>query len=201
MAELVFVVNELAPIVSGTSFLTGEDYELMTRFVKAGLKAVRLPLSLYKRRMRSSSLSRDGDPAKTPFHFAAIDRLVSTFDHTQLFPDVDWSAVPSDKVAATAKCLIGATLFAMAKNYHAAKKPTSAMQALTRATANLRQSASAGFENAKSRQLLRDCEIFRRQVLLQSDNEESSQTAQEPATFDDNYNDGSSEQLNKTRSL
>jgi glycosyltransferase involved in cell wall biosynthesis len=171
------------------SLLVGEDYDLMVRFVKAGLTAVRLPLPQYGRRIRPRSLSNDDNPAKTTSHFTVIDRFIASFDHTELFPDVNWSVVPSDKVAATAKCLVGATLFAMAKNYHASKKPTSVIQALTRATANLRQSASAGFENAKSRQLLRDCEIFRRQVLLQTDGE----AIQELNTCDDNYTDGSLE--------
>jgi glycosyltransferase involved in cell wall biosynthesis len=168
------------------AFLTGEDYELMTRFVKAGLRAVRLPQPLYKRRMRTGSLSRDGDPAKTPFHFAAIDRLVSTFDHTQLFPDVDWSTVPSDKVQASAKFLIGATLLAMANNYRSAGKPVSAAEALARATASLNHCMALGRTDTRLRQMLRECEALRRQIMFPTDGGDFAENVHETASSDDN---------------
>jgi glycosyltransferase involved in cell wall biosynthesis/ADP-heptose:LPS heptosyltransferase/predicted O-methyltransferase YrrM len=171
------------------SFLTGEDYELMTRFIKAGLTAVRLPRAVYKRRMRTGSLSCDGDPNRTPWHFAAIDRLVSSFDHTTLFPDVDWSGIPSDKIAANAKYLIGATMLAMAKNYHAAGKPTSASEALSRATASLKQASVMGRSDGKLRQMFRECETLRRKVLFPTDDRAMEETTQENGSSDDNYNE------------
>lgn len=168
------------------SFITGEDYELMTRFVKAGQKAVRLPRSLYRRRIRTGSLSRDGDPAKTPWHFAAIDRLVNSFDHTQLFPDIDWAKIPSDKIASNARYLIGATMLAMAKNYHAAGKPTSVSEALTRATASLRQAEIMGRSDARGRRMLRECETLRRRTLFPDETVEQAQTLHESGQSDDN---------------
>jgi glycosyltransferase involved in cell wall biosynthesis len=168
------------------SLVSPEDYELMVRFVKAGLNAVHLPKALYKRRIRRGSLTQSETPIKTESYFAVIDSLLRTFSHTELFPDVNWVAVPPDKIAATAANLIGATLLAIARNYHAAGKPVRAQQALSRAIANLRQSAACPQTHAASRHLLRDCELLYRQILLADNSDQDSGQAQEVADCDDN---------------
>jgi|GEM_PF-3900470 len=168
------------------SLVIGEDFDLMIRFIKAGLAAVHLPAALYLRRLRSDSLCGNMDQPKAESHFRVIDRILRDFDHTQLFPDVNWSTIPSDKVAASSKCLVGVTLLAMAKNYHAAGKPTSALQALDRAVSSLRESSVLDSSSTRPRGLLRECERLRRQIVLPAAAGEISETPQEGCSFDDN---------------
>ncbi|HSV26366.1 MAG TPA: hypothetical protein VLH60_00595, partial [Sedimentisphaerales bacterium] len=179
------------------SFVIGEDYEFMGRFVASALVAVHLPKPLYKRRIRTGSLTHNDDTAKANSHFAAVDRLIQSFSHGELFPDVNWSVVPANKIAAVAKCLTGTTFLAMARNYHLANKPHSAAQALRRAFCYLQQSAALDKNNPKSRQLLRDCEVLRRQIILEDGAAQPGESTQEIGHSDDN----SAESLNKSGSI
>jgi glycosyltransferase involved in cell wall biosynthesis len=97
--------------------LIGEDYDMMRRFVKAGLKLHHLSEPLHLRRMRTDSLSGNFSAQKAKCHFEVIKRFTDTFTYDELFPDVAWDQIAPGIRQLHAKCLTAGTYLALGQEY------------------------------------------------------------------------------------
>lgn len=70
--------------------IISEDYDMMRRFVKAGLKAYHLNEALYLRRMTKESVSRSYTEEKGRCLIKIIKSFTETFSYDELFPGVEW---------------------------------------------------------------------------------------------------------------
>jgi GT2 family glycosyltransferase len=152
--------------------LVGEDYDMMRRFVKAGLKTHHLRETLHLRRMQSNSLSRSYSWQKAKCHFDAVKRYIDTFTYDELFPDIVWHSMPADERQLQAKCLIVTTYLAMGQDFVNAKAPhVYAKMAFEEACSQLRDCLKIDPDNWQIQQLLEKCECGK-----QNFEEESPQT-------------------------
>ena len=99
------------------TLLIAEDYDMMRRFIKHGLKIHHLNEPVYLRRMTSHSLSRNHTPEKAKCHFDVVRRFTDTFSYDELFPDVDWTKIAPGRRPLHAKCLAAITLLAIGRAY------------------------------------------------------------------------------------
>ncbi|TET69782.1 MAG: glycosyltransferase, partial [Candidatus Aminicenantes bacterium] len=97
--------------------LIGEDYDMMRRFVKAGLKAHHLSEPLHLRRMYADSLSRNCSAQKAKSHFDVVKRFTDTFTYDELFPDIEWDKIAPEMRQLHAKCLTAGTYLAIGQEY------------------------------------------------------------------------------------
>lgn len=97
--------------------LVAEDYDMMRRFVRAGLKARHLGEPLHLRRMQPESLTRTPSEQKARCHFSVVGRFCETFSPEELFPDVPWDKIPPGARLLQAKCLIVSTYLAMGQDF------------------------------------------------------------------------------------
>ncbi|OHB79357.1 MAG: hypothetical protein A2Z25_15860 [Planctomycetes bacterium RBG_16_55_9] len=140
--------------------LVGEDYDMMRRFVKAGLKAHHLGEALHLRRVQPNSLTRTYSAQKARCHFDVVKRFVETFTYDELFPDVAWHEIPQDRRSIHAKCLVIATYFAMGQDFVKTNSPPIYIKAaFEEAYAQLQECLEIDPDNAQIRQLLHKCEI------------------------------------------
>ena len=139
--------------------LVGEDYDMMRRFVKAGLKAHHLGEALHLRRMQPDSLTRTYSTQKARCHFDVIKRFTDTFTHDELFPDVAWDEVPHDRQQIHAKCLVVATYLAMGEDFVKSNVPRFYINmAFEEACVQLQECLEIDPENDQIQQLLHKCE-------------------------------------------
>jgi glycosyltransferase involved in cell wall biosynthesis len=138
--------------------MIGEDFDLMRRFVKAGLKMVHLNETLYMRRMQTGSQSRSASINKAKNHFDVIGRVVDTFTCEELFPNINWNAIPPQSRRLNAKCLIGATYFSIGDIYRQTQQPTMASVAFERGREVLTEYLRTAPDNPKVREILQQCE-------------------------------------------
>jgi hypothetical protein len=140
----------------------GEDYDMMRRFVKHGLKISHLPSALYLRRMTENSLSRDLTPQKAKCQFELVKRFTETFSHDELFPDVKWDKMPADKIQLNAKCLAVVTYLAIGQDYlNAHSAGFYANTAFNHACSELRECLKIDPGNHQIQELLQKCELGR----------------------------------------
>jgi glycosyltransferase involved in cell wall biosynthesis/predicted SAM-dependent methyltransferase len=97
--------------------IVAEDYDMIGRFVKHGLKAYHLPAALYLRRLTIEGLSRKFNAAKAKSQFEAISRFTGTFTPEELFPDVQWDKLPSEQRPLLAKCKAAIVYLAIGQEY------------------------------------------------------------------------------------
>ena len=100
-----------------------EDYDMMCRFIKDGMKIHHLNDALYLRRMVSNSLSRNPDVRNAECHFEVVGRFADTFAPEELFPNVDWEKITPEKRPLHGKCLIAETYMAIAADYMKSNSP------------------------------------------------------------------------------
>ncbi len=144
------------------NLLIGEDYDMMRRFVKHGLKIHHLPGALYLRRMTENSLSRNSTPQKAKCHFELVKRFVETFRHDELFPDVEWDEIPVDTRQLHAKCLAVVTYLAIGQDYiNSNSARLYAKTAFEQACSELRDCLEIDPNNSQIRALLQKCELGR----------------------------------------
>lgn len=146
----------------------GEDYDMMRRFIKYGLKISHLPSALYLRRMTENSLSRNLTPYKAKCQFELVKRFTETFRYDELFPDVEWDEIPADERQLNAKCLAVVTYLAIAQDYlnlHSAK--FYADIAFEYACSELRDCLKIDPNNNQIRALLQKCEFGKQQYQEQ----------------------------------
>ncbi len=148
-----------------------EDYDMVRRFVKAGLKEHHLRQTLHLRRMQPESLSRSMNINKARDHFEVVSRIVETFDCEQLFPDVNWSKIPAEKKEFHAKCLVGATYLDIGRRYIESKQPIMSQIAFEQARLELNGYIKIDPGNRRIRQLLQ------KSGLLQAGYEQGVQQA------------------------
>jgi glycosyltransferase involved in cell wall biosynthesis/ADP-heptose:LPS heptosyltransferase/predicted O-methyltransferase YrrM len=151
------------------NLLIGEDYDMMRRFVKAGLKAHHLSEPLHLRRMHHDSLSAGYSPRKVKCHFEAIRRFTDTFTYDELFPDTEWDEMPADKIQLNAKCLAVVTYLAIGQDYiNAHSTGAYANVAFQHACSELRECLNIDPGNHQIRELLQKCEHGRQRYEKRS---------------------------------
>ena len=144
--------------------LVGEDYDMMRRFVKAGLKAHHLGEAMHLRRVQSKSLTRTYSTEKARCHFDVVKRFVDTFTYNELFPDVRWDAIPSHSRQVHAKCLIVSTYLAMGEDFVKSNSPRVYLKmAFEEACVQLHECLDIDPDNRQIRHLLHKCELGKHQ--------------------------------------
>jgi glycosyltransferase involved in cell wall biosynthesis len=145
------------------SLLVGEDYDMMRRFVKQGLKASHLKRALYLRRMVSDSLSRNFTSQKAECLFKALERYADTFDYYELFPDVDWEKISPERRKLHTRYLVAATYLAIGQlHVKTSSLPVYDEMANEYAGKELLEYLKSEPINRQVRELLRKCEIGKR---------------------------------------
>jgi len=99
------------------TLVVAEDYDMLRRFVKAGLKEHHLRETLHLRRMYPESLSRSANPEKARSYFEVIKRFTETFSYDELFPDVEWDKIDPEKRMLRFQCLCAATYLTLGEAY------------------------------------------------------------------------------------
>jgi hypothetical protein len=144
------------------SLPVGEDYDMMRRFVKHGLKICHLPGALYLRRMTKNSLSRNLTPQKAKCQFELVKRFTETFGYDELFPDVEWDKIPADQRQLNAKCLSVVSYLAIGQDYlNVHSTGLYANVAFQHACSELRDCLKIDPGNRQIRELLHKCELGR----------------------------------------
>jgi glycosyltransferase involved in cell wall biosynthesis len=143
------------------SLLVGEDYDMVRRFVKGGLKAHHLKEALYLRRMKSDSLSATHTAQKAKCHFDVIKRFADTFSHDELFPDVGWEKIPAEMRPLHAKCLMAVDWVAIGRTYIEVNSPIYARTAFDLACSQLNDCVRIAPYDPRIRQLLQQCKSVR----------------------------------------
>jgi len=138
-----------------------EDYDMMRRFVKEGLKIHHLNGALYVRRMTNDSLSRNFTAENASFHFDVVRRFTDTFSYDELFPDVNWEKIAPERRQLHAKCLAAVTLLAIGHAYIKSNAPAYVKTAFEQARLELEDSLKIDPANQLARQLLQKCELAR----------------------------------------
>jgi len=141
--------------------LVGEDYDMMRRFVKHGLKIHHLKGALYLRRMTSDSLSRNYSAQKAKCHFDVIKRYIDTFTYDELFPDVAWNEIAPQIRQLHAKCLAAGTYLAIGKEYIKTNATECSKIALDLACSELNDCAKMDPKNQSLRQLSQKFKLIR----------------------------------------
>ncbi len=99
------------------TLLVAEDYDMMRRFVKEGLRIRHMPGAFYLRRVNTASHSRSFNPAKAKSQFEAIRRYIDTFTAEELFPDVQWDKLAADERTLLAKCKAALVYIGIGQEY------------------------------------------------------------------------------------
>ncbi len=141
--------------------LIAEDYDMMRRFVKAGLKAHHLSELLHLRRMHTDSLSINYSAQKMKCHFEVIKRYIDTFAYNELFPDVAWDKIAPQLRQLHAKCLAAGTYLAIGQNYVKTKAVEYSRIAFDLACSELNDCVKMDPENQGLQQLLQKSELIR----------------------------------------
>lgn len=139
------------------SLRIGEDYDIMKRFVKAGLKAQHLRAALYYRRMTSESLSRQYSINKARVHFKIVKSYAETFSHDELFPGVKWELIPSGMRQLHFKCLVAMNFISLGRTYIETNLPSYARVALESAGEQLRNCLEIDPGNENVEKLIDRC--------------------------------------------
>jgi len=140
------------------SLKIAEDYDMIRRFVRAGLKRLHLGEPLYIRRVRPDSLSRSQDEEKSKAHFEVIRRFIDVFDYEELFPGVNWESIDKGRHQIAANYLIASVYRALAHNYSKSNVPYNAALAFGCAVALLKESLQTDPDNNQAKILLDQCE-------------------------------------------
>jgi len=141
--------------------LVGEDYDMMRRFVKHGLKIHHLKGALYLRRMTPTSLSRDCTAQKAKAHFDVVKRFIDTFSCDELFPDVEWDKIAPDRRQLHTKCLAAVTCLAIGRAYVKSNSAVCAEAAFEQACSQLSDCLKVDPGNRRVQQLLQKSELAR----------------------------------------
>jgi glycosyltransferase involved in cell wall biosynthesis len=140
----------------------GEDYDMMRRFVKHGLKICHLPGAMYLRRMTENSLSRNLTPQKAKCQFELVKRFTETFGYDELFPDVEWDKIPADQRQLNAKCLSVVSYLAIGQDFlNVHSTGLYANIAFQHACSELSDCLKIEPGNRQIRELLQKCELGR----------------------------------------
>jgi tetratricopeptide (TPR) repeat protein len=146
--------------------IVAEDYDMMRRFVKQGLKMRHLPAPLYLRRLTATnSLSRNFNSEKAKSHFDVVRRFTETFTPEQLFPDVQWEKLPPEQKSLLFKSKTALVYLGIGEQYAASKAPDYADTAFEMACAELDDCCKIEPENQQVRLLREKCRSIRTRRL------------------------------------
>jgi hypothetical protein len=143
------------------SLIVAEDYDMIRRFVKAGLNARHLPEPLHLRRMHPESLCRSTNYDKTRNHFDVIHRFIETFAPDELFPEVEWDKIPPEMRQLHAKSRAAVIILEIGKSYLRSDAMVYAQTAFARACSQLKECLSIDPDNHRIHQMLEKCELIR----------------------------------------
>lgn len=146
------------------TLMVAEDYDMMRRFVRAGLKEHHLRQTLHLRRMHPENLSRAMNPDIPRSHFEVIKRFTDTFGYDELFPDIMWDKIVPERRQSLAQCLIGATYLTIGRSYIKSNSPIYANQALDMAYSELNECLKIDPNNQLLRELLQKSELLRAKI-------------------------------------
>lgn len=138
-----------------------EDFDMIRRFVKAGLKEHHLRQTLHLRRMQPESLSRSMNINKARDHFEVMSRIAETFDYEELFPDIEWDKIPAERRRLHVKCLIAATYQEIGRQYIKSEQLIMSGVAFEKACSELNDCLKMDPENQGLRQLLQKSKLIR----------------------------------------
>ena len=145
--------------------IMSEDYDMMRRFVKHGLRMRHLPAALYLRRLTANSLSRNFNAAKAKSHFDVVRRFTETFTAEQLFPDVRWDKLPAEQKPLLAKCKTAIVYLGIGEQYLGSNAPDFAEAAFEMACAQLDECCKIEPANQQVRNLREKCRFIRARNL------------------------------------
>ena len=149
--------------------LVSEDYDMMRRFIKAGLRAHHLSEPLHLRRMHAGSLSKNNLSQKAKCHFEVVRRFTDTFTYDELFPDVAWNEITPERRPLHAKCLVAATYLAVGQAHVTANSPpVYTKMAFEQAWSELNDCLEMNPDNRQIRDLLQKCELGRQRYEQQA---------------------------------
>ncbi|MHC4365321.1 MAG: glycosyltransferase [Planctomycetota bacterium] len=140
--------------------MVAEDYDMMRRFVKHGLRVHHLSGALHMRRMTDSSLSRNISLRNAKCHFEVVRRFIDTFSYDELFPDVQWEQIGPGNRRLHAKCLAAVTCLAIGQSYVNSNSPNYAKTAFELACSQLNDCLEMDPGNRQVRQLLHKSECI-----------------------------------------
>jgi GT2 family glycosyltransferase len=150
------------------SLSVGEDYDMMRRFVKHGLKICHLPSALYLRRMTENSLSRNSCPQKAKCHFELVKRFTETFRYDELFPDVDWEKIAPERIELHARCLMASTYLSIGQAHKKTMSaPVYVKMAFEMASEQLNDCIRIDPGNRQIHELLQKCKLGRETYVTQ----------------------------------
>jgi glycosyltransferase involved in cell wall biosynthesis len=141
--------------------IVGEDYEMIRRFAKQKLNMVHLPEPLYLRRIVTSSLSRTFNAAKAKSHFTVVDRISKTFSPEELFPDVQWDALPAEEKSILEKCRKALVYIGIGEQYIKSNAPDYSAAAFDLACEQLEDCCKIEPANQQVRNLREKCLAIR----------------------------------------
>jgi glycosyltransferase involved in cell wall biosynthesis len=140
-------------------FQSGMDYDMIRRFIKHGLKAHHLKAPLYLRKMVPDSVSRRISNERVRAHFEVLRRFTESFSYDELFPDVAWDKIASERRQLYAKCLAAVTYLTIGQTFVKTDSPMYGKMAFERACSELRGFLEIEPNNHKVRELLKKCEL------------------------------------------
>lgn len=143
------------------NLLVAEDYDMMRRFVKSGMKMHHLKEALYLRRVTSENLSTDYSVQKAECHFDVVKQFTETFSYDELFPDVDWDKIAPVTRQLHAKCLAAMTYLAIGQSYVKSNASIYAQTAFEQACSQLHECLEIDPNNQQVRKLYQKCEFAR----------------------------------------
>ena len=109
----------------------------------------------------ASSLSRKSSEQKAKSHFDVVRRYAETFTHEELFPDINWSKITSEKRRFSAKCLVAETFLSIGQSYiKTSSPPVYAREAFNHAGRELNECLKIDPNNSQIRQLIQKCESY-----------------------------------------
>ncbi len=94
-----------------------EDYDMIRRFLAAGLTARYLNKPHYLRRMAPQSQSRFLSPDKARMHLDVVKKFIDTFDPSWLFPEQSWHLMDAAAKQNTVAVLTAEFFLSMGLNY------------------------------------------------------------------------------------
>jgi len=139
--------------------LVAEDYDMMRRFVKKGLKMRHLGDTLYLRRMTPDSLSRKTSSQKADSHFEVLRRFTETFSYEELFPEIDWDKIPRELRHPHFRSMVAQAYLVIGKAYVQSNAPALTETACRYASSELKQCLQMEPGNEQLKGLFEKCEL------------------------------------------
>ncbi len=151
------------------SLLVAEDFDMVRRAVKCGLKMCHLRSPLYLRRMTAESLSRTFTVDKLKFHFKVLKRFTDTFGYDELFPDVKWDGIEPANRRLHGRTLVALTYLTIGQSYADNNCPAFALTARQMACYELKQCLAEDAQSERLHQMLQRCKlVLRKSAALQT---------------------------------